>query len=98
MLERPLDPINNPEDLEIIGRYLKQFNKDSDFLIAHRLEWTEQYPDQWVVGYGEELVGVGETLEEAFEAAEEKGVPISLAAQDYLPSEPVIMILAGVGR
>ncbi len=96
MLERQLDPFNNPEDLDIIAGYMEQFEKDSDFLNAHRLAWTEQYPDKWVVVFGEELVGLGETAEEALQAAEEKGAPKSRVAMEYLYGEPITMILAGV--
>ncbi len=96
MLKKPLDPIANSEDLATIGVYLDQFKKDTMFLNDHRLDWTEQYPDQWVVVFGEELVARGGTVESALCAAEEKDVPIHLAALEYLSGEPVAMILLGV--
>ena len=95
MLVKSLDPIANAEDLATIGSYLDQFKKDTMFLNDHRIDWIGQYPDQWVVVFGEELVARGETIESALRAAEEKDVPVHLAALEYLSSEPVAMILPG---
>ena len=96
MLEKPLDPVASAEDLVTIGVYLNQFKKDTMFLDNHRLHWIEQYPDQWVVVFGEELVARGTTVQSALCAAEEKNVPVHLAALEYLSSEPVSIILPAV--
>ena len=93
MLEKPLDPIGNAKDLATIKIYLDQFKKDTTFLNNHGIDWVAQYPDQWVVVFGEELVARGETIESALHAAKEKDVPVHLAAFRYLSSEPVAMIL-----
>ena len=98
MLEKPLDPVVSAEDLATIGVYLDQFKKDTMFLNNHRLDWVEQYPDQWVVVFGEELVARGPTVESALHAANEKNVPVHLAALEYLSSEPVSRILSGTAR
>ena len=95
MLERILDPIVNECDLETIGVCLEQFKKDTNFLDAHRDLWKDEYPDQWVVVFGEELVGVGYTVEEAIVDAETKQVPRARVPIDYLSSNPVKMILLG---
>ena len=95
MLGKPLDPIANTDDLATIGLYLDQFKKDTMFLNDHRLDWVKQYPDQWVVVFEEQLVARGETIESALRAAEEKDVPVHLAALEYLSSEPIAMILPG---
>ena len=96
MLDKPLDPIANTDDLATIGLYLDQFKKDTMFLNDHRLDWVKQYPDQWVVVFEEQLVARGETIESGLCAAEEKDVPVHLAALEYLSSEPIAMILPGV--
>ena len=95
MVERVLDPISSESDLETIGVYLAQFKKDTLFLNANRVAWRAEYPDQWVVVFGEDLVGVGETVEDALSAAQEKGAPRPQVAIEYLSSEPVKMILHG---
>ncbi len=66
------------------------------FLNDHRLDWIEQYPDQWVMVFGEELVARGVTIEDALRVATERDVPVHLAALEYLASEPGAMILPGV--
>ncbi len=84
------------DELSLIGTYLTQFEKDTRFLDDHRQIWTGQHPDQWAVVYEERLVGCASTLEEAIQMAEEKGLPCHRLAVDYLPSEPVKMILPGI--
>ena len=32
---------------------LDQFDKDHSYIESHRAEWLEQFPDSWVVVYGE---------------------------------------------
>lgn len=66
------------------------------FLNDHRLDWIEQYPDQWVMVFGEELVARGVTIEDALRVATERDVPVHLTALEYPASEPGAMILPGV--
>ena len=87
------DELLDAENLDTIVAYLDQFEKDTTFLDAHRLEWTAMYPDQWVVVYKEELAGQGETLNDALSLAEQKNTPRGRAAIAYLSKEPVSMIL-----
>ena len=89
MVERMLDPVASESDLETIGVYLEQFKKDTLFLDANRVAWSVEYPDQWVVVFGEKLVGVGEKAKDALSAAEEKGAPRAHVAIRYLSSKPV---------
>lgn len=95
MANRLLDPVANPEDRVLIGQYLEQSEKDVKFLNANWLDWVATYPDKWVAVYEEELVGVGDTIEEVVREACTKGAPESRVVIEYLDKEPRIMILAG---
>ena len=71
---------------------LDQFDKDHSYIESHRAEWLEQYPNSWVVVYGERLVGRGETLESALEEARLK-CAVGDAAVEFITSEPRNMLL-----
>ena len=82
------------ERIRKMGRDLKQFQKNDEFLIAHKDQWRDEYPDQWVTVYQEELVSVGDTLQKALDRAEEQGVPINRVAMEYLRTRPITWKLA----
>ena len=81
------------DELDLIGAYLTQFEKDTRFLDDHRQIWTTQYPDQWAAVYEERLIGCASTIAEVMQMAEREGIPCNRLATDYLPSRPVKMIL-----
>ena len=91
------DPIGNERDRALVLERLEQFEKDNRFLDKHRQEWTELYPDCWVIVYEERLVSHGESLSEVLEAVIGQGIPSQNAARDFLPKEPVKLILTALG-
>ena len=93
MLKELLDIIVNEEDLAKIGAELEQFKRDSQFLDANRVQWRAAYPDKWVVVFQEELVGVGDTVQDALLRARVSDADKSRVAIEYLASKPVKMIL-----
>ena len=95
MANKVLDPISNAQDRRLIGQSLDQSRKDVEFLNAHWSVWVDQYPDKWVAIYGEEMVGMGDTFDEAIQAAENKGTPRSRVIVEYLAKDPIAMILPG---
>ena len=89
------DIVVNEEDMVTIGAGLEQFKRDSQFLDANRVQWRAAYPDKWVVVFQEELVGVGDTVQDALLRAQVSDADKSRVAIEYLASEPVKMILLG---
>ena len=71
---------------------LDQFDKDHSYIESHRAEWLKEFPNSWVVVYGERLVGRGETLESALDEARLK-CAVGDAAVEFITSEPRNMLL-----
>ena len=95
MVEEMLEPTLSETELETLGRELKQFKKDCQFLDSHRTEWTVAHPDRWVVVFNEKLVSVGITPKDALQKARQQGIDLPRVAIEYLSSKPVKMILPG---
>ena len=74
--------------------HMEQFKKDTDFISQHRLQLRAQYPDQWVLVFGGEVVGAGSDLDGVLNEAGRQGVPCSRAAMEYFAKEPVSLILS----
>ena len=71
---------------------LDQFEKDHLYIETHWSEWLNKFPNCWVVVYGEQLVGRGNTLNAALDEARPKCV-VGDAAVEYVTSEPSNMLL-----
>lgn len=95
MANRLLDPISSAKDRRLIGEYLDQSRKDVEFLNEHWAAWVDQHPDKWVAVFEEEMVGMGDTFEEAIQAAEAQGAPRSRVVVEFLAKDPIAMILPG---
>ena len=80
------NPFGDETDWDLIADILDQFKKDTLYLNNHQREWTETHPDHWAVVFKEELVSISPTLEDAIQAAEDRGVPCNLAAVEHLSS------------
>ena len=96
MAQKLLDPISNPQDRRLIGQYLIQSRKDVDFLNAHWSDWVTKHPDKWVAVFEEEIVGLANTFDEVIRAAEARGAPKGRIIVEFLATDPITMILAGV--
>ena len=96
MTHKLLDPISSPQDRHLIEQYLIQSRKDADFLNAHWPDWVAEHPDKWVAVFEEEMVGLGDTFDEVIRAAEAKGAPRGRIVVEFLATDPIAMILAGV--
>ena len=71
---------------------LDQFDIYHRYIESHRDEWLEEFPNNWVGVYCEQLVGRGETLESALEEARPK-CAVGDAAVEFITSEPRNLLL-----
>ena len=58
------------------------------FFAANRAKFREQYPDQWVGVFREQLVGVAPDWKELFQAAEEQGIRRGDVLVEFLDTKP----------
>ena len=82
------------EFLQKAAEALKQFEKDDEFLQANYDRWKEEYPDQWVAVFQKQLVGVGDTLKEVLQQAENEGATRHRLTIKLLVTKYVPMVLA----
>ena len=75
------------------AKVMEQFKEDQDFVDAHYDEWSEAYPDHWVVVYQGRLLGAVRTIAEVARLATLESIPPTRVVSRYLSSEPVTLIL-----
>ena len=62
--------------------------RSRQFFAANRAKFREQYPDQWVGVFREQLVGVAPDWKDLFQAAEEQGIRRSDVLMEFLDTKP----------
>ena len=58
------------------------------FFAANRAKFREQYPDQWVGVFREQLVGVSPDLKDLFRQAEAQGIRRGAVKADFMDTKP----------
>ena len=58
-----------------ITQRLQRFQRDIDYYEAHREELLDQYPEQWVVIFNEQVVGTAPTVEQVLRGIASKRSP-----------------------
>ncbi len=76
-------------DQEMFRQLFAQGEKDRKYIEHHYQEWLEKYPDMTVVVYKEELVAVGNSVEEIDRQLEKKNVPGNITTRRTLHTKPV---------
>ena len=62
-------------------------------LDARWKQLLEEYPDKWVAVANDEIVAVGNTLDEVLRATDEQGVPRADVVVEFLDTNPISLIL-----
>lgn len=88
-----LEPAGSNVDQAEIAMMLDQFQRDVSYLDEHWNEWLADYPDCWVVVYGEKLLCYADTLEQVLDDAKAQGVPLRRAAIEFLAANPRGLLL-----
>ena len=87
------EKLKDPEFVRELKDGLHRFKLDCTYLDQNSEELTEKYPDQTVLAYRQEVVGHGETMEQAMEMAKEKGVRPGKCAWKVMYINPPTWIL-----
>ena len=75
------------------AQVLEQYERDLKYYYAHYDELLAQHPEEWVVIYGERLVGTGEDLPELLDILRDQGIPPERSVVKNPSSEQEIWIL-----
>ena len=75
-----------------VADVLEQFEKDLLYIESNWHQLLDEHAGQWIVVYGEELVGEGPTLHDALDDARPK-CAVENAAVEFVTHEPRTMLL-----
>ena len=64
------------------------YARSRKFFDANRAKFREQYPDQWVGVFREQLVGVSPDLKDLFRQAEAQGIRRGAVKADFMDTKP----------
>ena len=90
------EPSGYQPDFDAIRKNLRQFEKDTNYIQAHWDEWTEKYPDHYVLVYDEKLISASTDLKEVIRLAEDQGVDPGHAARAFFSTDTDDLILGSM--
>lgn len=73
---------------------LERFTSDMGYFEQHRQELLEQYAEQWVAVYDQQVVAAGKDLKRLVSRLNKHGIPASQTFVDYLTHDEDLLILA----
>ena len=73
--------------MEDVQAELQRFKKDTAYYQAHYEELLEQYPEQWVAIYDEQVVGASPDFDQLLDDLNTKGVPSGRGLIEHLTSK-----------
>lgn len=72
---------------------LERFKRDTAYYEQHREELLEQYPEQWVAIFNQQVVGAAPEYEQLLDHLQARGVPVGQALVEHLTSKDELLIL-----
>jgi hypothetical protein len=72
---------------------LERFKQDTSYYEAHYQELLEEYPEQWVAIYDQQVVGVAKDLKRLVARLQRKGIPPGRAFVEYVTAKEDLLIL-----
>jgi hypothetical protein len=72
---------------------LERFGRDAEYFDQHRQELLEEYREQWVAIYHQQVVGAAEDPQRLIEQLERKGIPPGQVFREYVTDKEDLLIL-----
>jgi hypothetical protein len=72
---------------------LQRFHRDVLYYEAHQDELLEQFAEQWVAVYNEEVVAARPDFEKLLDEVEARGVPVGCVYTHWVTKKPLVLIL-----
>ncbi|MBI4492707.1 MAG: hypothetical protein HY690_07960 [Chloroflexi bacterium] len=72
---------------------LRRFRRDVEYYEAHREQLLQQYPEQWVAVFNQEIVGADPDFERLLATLDELGVPSEHALIRRVTARDDLLIL-----
>ena len=79
--------------IQEIQKDLERFGRDAEYFDRHRHEFLQQYPEQWVAVYHQQVVGAAEDPKRLVKLLERKGIPPGLVFREYVTDKEDLLIL-----
>lgn len=73
---------------------LKRFHGDTQYFDSHYQEFLNEYPEQWVAVYNQEVVGTGPQFRPLLKQLKAQGVNLSKVVIERVSREPETWIFA----
>jgi hypothetical protein len=74
---------------------LQHFHRDVEYYQAHWEQLLDQYPEQWVAIFDEQVVGADPDAYRLLANLRERGIPTEKALVKYVTAKDDILILPG---
>ncbi len=74
---------------------LKRFKRDTKYYQDHQEELLEQYPEQWVGIFNEQVVGTAPDFDQLLDDLQAKGIPVGKTLVEHLTRKDELLILPG---
>lgn len=75
-------------------RELERFRRDTAYYERHREELLEQYPEQWVAIFKEQVVGAAPEFDQLLDRLQGRGIPVGQALVEHLTRKDELLILS----
>lgn len=72
---------------------LDRFQRDIDYFQAHQEELFDQYPEQWVAIFDEQVVGADPDFDKLLADLRQRSVPVEKAFVEHLTRHEVVLIV-----
>ena len=72
---------------------LERFGRDAEYFDQHRQEFLQQYPEQWVAVYHQQVVGAAKDPKRLIKQLERKGIPPGRVFREYVTDKEDLLIL-----
>jgi hypothetical protein len=81
-----------------VEQELERFTQDRRYFEQHRQELLDQYPEQWVAVYNQQVVGAAKDSKRLVTQLERKGIPPGEAYRKRLSTKDELLILPALAR
>lgn len=76
-----------------VQQEMQRFRADAAYFDAHRGEFLQRYPDQWVAVYAQEVVGAAKDIKRLVKQLERKGIRPGRTYRQYVTDKEELLIL-----